>query len=543
MQGIHRAIALGLLVLTTMATGQTRVLVYDDTGAGTGFSPPYNEDFYIAAQNLGLNATLATSESAFTSMLAGGNWDMVICDVGNYQNQPTTLDAIQAFLNQNKPVIYGHWQASSYGSHPIFAQEGITIGASLSTPPANVYDWTGTFYTAPNMVPTITNGDPGMYGLEGQLSAVTTASDEAGYTPAPTAGQVGIAIGSSGRFIYNAFIFDPFSLQNNDGDAKPDPIELAENEISFLLGPTCGFTLPMAGATVSGNVDVVFDANDQGMAPLTGGFAWSTDAGMTFNPCTPTMSSPHGNPTSPIPTPATGEMFTWDSIADGLGLMMPVSVVLQLNVFDPIGMTRGECRVTVDVDNVLPPPMCMITAPPGGPHGGDITFDLSLQSPSSPTVGVFIEYSVDGGMNWNPATAAMSSPLTSPAMGVPVGMTQFIWDSRLDNVGVGIPISGILLRATVADGVAILPGECTTAGFDVDNTSLCGGICGDCDLNMSGPNILDALVAAQIAAGLLTPTMPQVGCCDVNSTGQVEILDALLIAQSSAALPVSLMCL
>ena len=57
-----------------------------------------------------------------------------------------------------------------------------------------------------------------------------------------------------------------------------------------------------------------------------------------------------------------------------------------------------------------------------------------------------------------------------------------------------------------------------------------------------GPSITDALSAAQIAAGIIIPSMQQQQCCDVNNSGAVEVTDALFIAQTAAGLMVMLMC-
>lgn len=71
----------------------------------------------------------------------------------------------------------------------------------------------------------------------------------------------------------------------------------------------------------------------------------------------------------------------------------------------------------------------------------------------------------------------------------------------------------------------------------------CAGVCGDCDGDGLGPNILDVFRAAWMGLGPVPPPPAPICCCDVNSSGRVDILDALLIAQQSVGLPVTLTCL
>lgn len=72
-----------------------------------------------------------------------------------------------------------------------------------------------------------------------------------------------------------------------------------------------------------------------------------------------------------------------------------------------------------------------------------------------------------------------------------------------------------------------------------DGTATFSGVCGDC--NGDGlVNILDALLGAQTAASIATP--PDPAKCDVDASGTVSVIDALLMAQEAAGLSVSLNC-
>jgi hypothetical protein len=82
-----------------------------------------------------------------------------------------------------------------------------------------------------------------------------------------------------------------------------------------------------------------------------------------------------------------------------------------------------------------------------------------------------------------------------------------------------------------------------STAFEVSSVSLPGAgmICGDCSGNQVGPDIVDALMAAQLAASMPVPSA-QPALCDVNGSGDVEILDALLLAQAAAQTQVVLNC-
>jgi hypothetical protein len=187
-----------------------------------------------------------------------------------------------------------------------------------------------------------------------------------------------------------------------------------------------------------------------------------------------------------------------------------------------------------------------IVATPVSPVSGDIAIDVDVDSPFSLATDLTFEHSTDGGVTFLLSQPAVTSPLPNPAPGTPIGMSTFLWDSAADLVGSVTPQAGVLARVSIFDVGAPAPGmaDCQTLPFEVDNTpaALCQAICGDCSENGIGPEIIDALQAAQIAAGLLTPTAGQIGCCDVNASLLTDILDALIIAQGAAGLSVTLSC-
>jgi hypothetical protein len=300
-------------------------------------------------------------------------------------------------------------------------------------------------------------------------------------------------------------------------------------------GPMCTINAPAPAAVVSGAVTLDYDVDHVTGLPVDALVEHSTDAGATWLSCTPVSGV---NPVLGIPTPSTGLTLEWDSFGDGVGIASVRTTELRITVDD--GTDTSVCQVQVDVDNVPVPPTCTVTLTSGTPVAGVGSFELQADSVNSPAVDATFEFTTDGGATYALATAgpASSNPLPGVAVLTP---TPFDWDSRADGVGLAAPVTGVLLRATVDDGVAATS-SCAAAPLDVDNTALCTGICGDCSLDGIGPSVVDALVAAQIAAGLMVPSPIQTGCCDVNSTGAIEVLDALLIAQTAAGLGVTLLC-
>lgn len=525
-----------LALAVTASCNAQMVLIHDDIAtAPGGFMVPSEQ----ACMTLGWTCMNTPDFNTFTTMLSGGMWDMAVV---NHVNQggvptPTDLDAVETYLNGGGTVIFQSWNLVNQGlcTHSLFTTMEVDMTACLGTSARDMHVWDPMSPLIPRMMNPTTYQDIVGFGVDMiPAEPMGTSTAPMGFDPMPTTNQAALVARGDLKSVYMAHFPHMVGVGGSEAAIHMEDI------MQGTLGPSATITSPAGGATVMDDVTLVFDLNDPQMDPLTCTFEFSTDAGMTWLPCTAAASSPLPNPTmTPIATPATGEMFVWDSITDGVGFLSITTVDIRISVFDGVDMGMG--RVQVDVDNVVPLPVCMVQEPMGT-QGGDIVFDVTLLSISALTVDFIAEFSTDGGMTWNPATASAASQWPTMATGVPIGLTTWTWDSRTDGVALGGLLPGAILRIQVSDVAAPIPGVCQSGPFDVDNTSLCSTFCGDCDENMNGPDVLDALTAAQIAAGLVTPTMGQQGCCDVNSSGGVDVLDALSIAQEAAGLMPGITC-
>ena len=92
-----------------------------------------------------------------------------------------------------------------------------------------------------------------------------------------------------------------------------------------------------------------------------------------------------------------------------------------------------------------------------------------------------------------------------------------------------------------ADRLGVLLSDFATANVlaTIEPSEAGGILWGDCNLD-SAVDVTDALFAAQADIGLLNPTSSERAHCDVNGDADLDIIDALLVALSSAGFPVTL---
>lgn len=287
--------------------------------------------------------------------------------------------------------------------------------------------------------------------------------------------------------------------------------------------PSCVITSPASGATVSEAVTFDFAISDPDLDPMTVFWEFSTDVGTTYWPMTAAVTSATGNPAFGLPDGA--YTFTWDSCLDATLAGTP-GVFVRLAVDD--GLFTAVCLLFIHLDNG---PACTITSPIWGVYSGVIPIDFnSDQRCSTILQGEAWVQTVPGGPYFLATPASGTNPFT-----LTTGPATFLWSSVAD-------VSGFAASVQFSIVVLASPGSTTCmTSFDVDN-SLCTTFCGDCDSGGTGPDILDAFEAGRIAVGVVLPTTQQSACCDVDSSGIIDVLDAFQIALSAVGIPVTLAC-
>lgn len=109
-------------------------------------------------------------------------------------------------------------------------------------------------------------------------------------------------------------------------------------------------------------------------------------------------------------------------------------------------------------------PSATWTNQPASPTSGDVMLGFNIIDAESDAATVVIEFSIDGGLRFQNATAASSLPLTALATSPKGESHLFLWDSGADIPGRS---TGVLLRSTPAD---TRPGSpALSQAFDVDN--------------------------------------------------------------------------
>jgi hypothetical protein len=303
-------------------------------------------------------------------------------------------------------------------------------------------------------------------------------------------------------------------------------------DIHVNTSASCAIADPAPGATLVVSQIMTFDALDIDADPLT--ITYEYNAGGGFLPCTRLGG---GSSVDVGVTPGPGLTFDWDVETD-VTVTTP-GVAFRLTVDDLLG-TPAVCTETYDVFVNIPPTCVLVNPSPGFTVTSTMPVQFGTNDAEGHLLDIYYEYDAGGG--FQPATRdGGGAPFD---LGVSPGAFEFfIWDARADLIGA---IPGVIFQVRLDDRHGGT-GLCSVQ-VDVDlPTCPPPALCGDCNLDTLF-TILDALTAAQIAAGLVTPSADQFHRCNVQglvapSVGAVvDVLDSLALAQNAVGLPVTLHC-
>ena len=243
--------------------GLENILIMEDA-CGSGFNFHYDD----ALNNLGLARTLVTTWSALETELTGGTeWGLVIAN--SYSSIPpsSVLDAMNDYQAAGGSVIYANWGVYDYASHPLLESFGVSFISDFTAPKDfHAVNTAHRMFNNPNVINSL-YWTHDQCNRDGQIVDVLPGATQLAFFEGAVSSGA-LVLNAGGNCIFNAFQSANFNA-DDDSDGKLDIVELIENEIMFLSGPSWLSVDPSAGVVPgasSMDVFVTFDA-----AGLNGG--------------------------------------------------------------------------------------------------------------------------------------------------------------------------------------------------------------------------------------------------------------------------------
>ena len=242
--GLFGAVAVAASTVPAPAAASGAILLYESNSRG------YAGD---ALDLLGLTYTTSTS-SDFTTRVNSAAFDLLVIDMPSTLPSGSWQSAIVTHISRGGRVIMGHWQFQNESALQTAFQAGTSTG--LSTP-QSVLRWSSTHpvYTTPYSPPATLRWTTDAWADDGDYLVPRAGGTAiAGYSASATSTSAAIVVGNSDRTIYNGFLFDSFTA-DDDGDGIRDIVELLANEIQFLRGAACDVDLDGFRALTCGGTD------------------------------------------------------------------------------------------------------------------------------------------------------------------------------------------------------------------------------------------------------------------------------------------------
>jgi hypothetical protein len=177
---------------------------------------------------------LTFSEEYFNYSITTGSWELLIINLVNYGFADSVFDNIKDYVDAGGHLLMSSYVVSS-GPHPLWATLGFTYASNFpNNDPFYIWDDTHSIFNHPFDYDASLFQPFLFYADDGDLLTVyDNATTLAGYTISETDDNAVIVLRNDKRTLYNGFIIDELSGDNNFNGFE-DRIELWTNEIAFM---------------------------------------------------------------------------------------------------------------------------------------------------------------------------------------------------------------------------------------------------------------------------------------------------------------------
>jgi hypothetical protein len=233
--------------------------------------------------------------------------------------------------------------------------------------------------------------------------------------------------------------------------------------------------VPAGSTELSDAIDLGYQLFDLDGDPADVLVEFTTDGGGTWLTATPRQTTAHEGITGLTTGDCgVGHVFVWDTLCDEVGLAGVQDAILRISGTDINGSGAFDVTGLVPILNGAPSTAASNAQAQGvSPlaEGIEITYELT-STVLTGCASIVVEYSLNGGVNFNPATELVGPPSEGTA-GLIAETTPtlhtFVWDSVADGVAIaGATENNVVVRIRpVLVGVAGSPA--VTSPFTVEN--------------------------------------------------------------------------
>ena len=223
----------GINIVNWISSGPAKVLLYTDE--------PYSANWHqtpvaLALNELDVDYFLTVTEPYVNlSLHLNKDWELLIVD-NPWWGLGAYYEAFANHILDNGKFIMSGYQVDSHPSDPLWPLLGFEFaGELLSGPNIHIWDEEAPIFNQPYDFGALNFSRAVDYGDEGDLVTVfDNATALAGFTVTEQPGNATIVVRDDGRTLYNAYLIDQFSGDNDDS-TYADNFELWLNEIAFML--------------------------------------------------------------------------------------------------------------------------------------------------------------------------------------------------------------------------------------------------------------------------------------------------------------------